>query len=133
MSLPPIIYPAKRRVHHKRRSVSAAPAPVGHLNVTDVEAVFENDELFVRVWFDTTEENPLGDISAADALKWTARFDGVRYFGLYLVPDAFNKLTVYYGPDLSDEGADEISYTNAPSDISDSIGRALAAFTRPLS
>jgi hypothetical protein len=79
--------------------------------------------------FNTTEENPLSDISAADPAKWNARYAGVRYVGNSLMNYGFNLIYVVMGAPSDDAGANEVNYTNAPSDISDALGRQLPAFS----
>ena len=85
-------------------------------------------QLQMNVVFDTTFENPLNDPSAADPVKWTARFEGMRYTGSSIFFIQWDTLFLVMDPTGAEAGADVLSYANAPSDISDSLGRFLAAF-----
>ena len=100
------------------------------LEFTDVE--FVGDDRFITVVVDTTAENPLEDVSGADPGKWSARFGGQVYPAVEMGMVDFDRFEIhFYGP-TPQAGADQVSYSNAPSDISDSLGRQLAAFTMPL-
>jgi len=127
MKVPPSVIPAKPRVRRKRhRDESAAPAALSVVRVEEVE-VFAG-QLQMNVVFDTTFENPINDPSAADPAKWTARFAGTRYMGVLLAPVVADSIFVLLDPAGAEAGADVLNYANAPSDISDSLGRFLAAF-----
>jgi hypothetical protein len=82
----------------------------------------------VRLVFNTTAEAPLASVDAADPTKWTCRFDGVSYGGSALVNFNDTTLSVLFGVIGPQAGADVINYANDPSDISDTLGRQLAAF-----
>jgi hypothetical protein len=128
-----MIIPAPPLVVRKRRGrpgkrIPPSP-PVVALALVSVEVEqFDGADGFVRLVFDTTAENPLGDVSAAAAAKWTARYDGVTYEGIELANDTFNSLTLHLLGGPPEAGPDVIGYSNAPSDVGDGLGRQLAAF-----
>jgi hypothetical protein len=84
------------------------------------------------VTFDTTEANPLGDISGASPAKWSVRIGGMRYAGAVIEMGDFQQIYVGFGSPVVEAGTDELSYTNSPSDIADTLGRQLAAFVMEL-
>ena len=83
----------------------------------------------MNVLFNTTSANPINDPSAADPTKWSARFQGTRYNGVLLAAVVEDRIYLLLDPAGAEAGADVLSYANAPSDISDSSGRFLAAFS----
>ena len=121
--------PEFRRHSVRIKSVpQSAPPPAG-LSVVGVDEVeVFAGQLQMNVVFDTTFENPINDPSAADPAKWTARFAGTRYMGVLLAPVVADSIFVLLDPAGAEAGADVLNYANAPSDISDSLGRFLAAF-----
>jgi hypothetical protein len=86
-------------------------------------------QLQMNVLFNTTAENPINDPSAADPAKWTARYGGQKYTGVLLAPVIEDQIYLLLDPAGAEAGADVLSYANAPSDISDFLGRFLAAFS----
>ena len=78
--------------------------------------------------FDTTAEAPLLDAGGASAAKWSVRFEGTRYVGVTIAKTGYNVLHVTFTATGPEAGIDVCGYTNAPSDISDALGRQLAAF-----
>lgn len=103
--------------------------PVGALTVLSVgDIAYDVDFMYVTAVFDTTGLSPLSSVGAAAAGKWNARYDGKRFEGYSLALLAFNQIRI--GLSLADDepGSDELNYTNAPSDISDVLGRQLGAF-----
>src|SRR4051812_1062185 len=113
-----LIIPPIKPYRRPARATFGAPSP-GQLSILSTEAVYENDELFVRLYVNTTPENPINDLSSADGSKWSARFEGFRHQGAFLVGDEYNRVTVYFTPVEPSAGENEISYTNAPSDVGD--------------
>ncbi|MFG0328779.1 MAG: hypothetical protein ACF8PN_02665 [Phycisphaerales bacterium] len=81
------------------------------------------------VVFNTIPEYPLSDVSGADPVKWSARIANRRYEAVSLSNGAYDRLHIVWTFQAAEIGANEISYSNAPSDISDELGRELAAFT----
>jgi hypothetical protein len=89
-------------------------------------------EANVFLVFNTTIANSLLDPSTADPAKWTCRIAGIAYVGALLELVNFDVLRVFFLETGMDAGADEVSYSNAPSDVGDASGRMLAAFVRAL-
>ena len=118
---------------HRRRARTKLPttaAPVAGLTVVGVEGVeIFGGQLQINVIFDTTFENPINDPSGADPAKWTARFGGQKYTGVLLAAVVEDRIYLLLDPAGAEAGADVLNYANAPSDISDSSGRFLAAFS----
>ena len=119
MLLPPI-------PQFRRRRGGSARAALALVSVV-VESA-DGADAHLRLVFNTTADNPLGDVSAAVATKWTARYDGVAYEGFALSNDTFNSLLLHLLGDSPEAGPDVLNYSNAPSDVSDALGRQLAAF-----
>ena len=127
MPLPPIIFPAKRRVHRKRKS--AARSEPG-LMLTDTTGPWEvgSQDIEIGLLFDVTEESPLASVVGADAAKWWARWQGKRYRGYSIANSDFNLLLVQMSPEMDEDGDAIVNYENNPSDVADVNGRQLAAF-----
>jgi hypothetical protein len=120
--------PVKRRMRRKRRvAESTAPATLTVVSAT-AEQTGGGIEAAAYVTFDCTEENPLGDLSAAAVGKWSLRLSGQRFAGAQIDVVDFQQIYVGFGSPVAEAGADELSYTNSPSDIADVLGRQLAAF-----
>jgi hypothetical protein len=106
------------------------PDPPAALSVVSVEIVSEDPtDLHLKVFFNTTEEEPLVYSEEFLPGKWTARRNDVRFHGGNVTWFDFNCLEVALQNFEADAGEDELNYSNAPSDVSDSLGRMLAAFT----
>jgi hypothetical protein len=133
MSSPSFIL-AKLRHRRKRRTVASKPTPPTTLAVVSAwaEQTGGGIEAAAFVSFDTTEANPLGDISGASPAKWSVRIGGTRYAGAVIEMGDFQQIYVGFGSPIAEAGADELSYSNAPSDIADTLGRVLEAFVREL-
>ena len=91
---------------------------------------FDADIIRVNVVFDTTAAEPLAGVGGAAPAKWTARYQGLGFAGILIALENFDTLQITLSSTEAEAeaGADVISYANAPSDISDSLGRFLAAF-----
>ncbi|MEO7156940.1 MAG: hypothetical protein ABI039_05220, partial [Vicinamibacterales bacterium] len=74
-------------------------------------------------------EAPLNAVTSADPAKWLARYDGKTFAGVAIEAVDFQKLRIGLSQVGEEAGADELSYTNAPSDIGDDLGRMLAALS----
>ena len=85
-------------------------------------------DLLLRVFFNTTEAAPLVEGEGFDAAKWTARRNNLRFNAGNVAWFDFNCIEVALQQVEANEGEDELSYSNAPSDIADTLGRQLAAF-----
>lgn len=122
-----LIIPAPE--YRRRRDRPRRRPPVGALALVAVEVdFFDGADGEVRLFFNTSADNPLADITAAAPVKWTARFGGVAYTGDTLSRVAFNRIDLHLLGGAADAGPDVINYSNAPSDIADAQGRQLAAF-----
>ena len=117
--------------HRRRRSArpEAATTPaLAVVGVIDVSVIGPGGELEMTVAFNTTASDALNDPSAADPAKWTARYQGQKYVGSLIAAVDFEALYLQLSPTGAEAGPDVLGYANAPSDISDSLGRQLAAF-----
>ena len=79
--------------------------------------------------FNTSAAEPIDDPLTADPGKWTARYQGQTYVGSLIAQVDFEMLYLQLSPAGAEAGADVLGYANAPSDIADSLGRQLAAFS----
>jgi hypothetical protein len=116
---------SRRRRRRNNTDTVAAPA-LAVVGVNDVSVI--GPELEMNVLFNTTGSEPLNDPSAADPAKWTARYQGQKYVGSLIGAVDFEFLYLQLSPAGPEAGPDVLSYANAPSDISDALGRQLAAF-----
>jgi hypothetical protein len=126
----PTFLPARPRVRRKRRRApGAAPPPAAALMLVGVTGLSViGPEIEMNLVFNTTEAQPLSSVNAADPAKWTARYQGQRYVGSLLGDVQFDTAYLQLTPAGPEAGADVLSYANAPSDVSDSLGRFLGAF-----
>ena len=119
----------RNRDFRRRRAVPVPPPPPA-LSVVAVDGIaVVGADLEMNVIFDVTPENPLADVSGAEANKWSARYQGTRYAGGIVAGILFDTLFLQLTAVGPESGADELSYANAPSDIADTLGRQLAAFS----
>ena len=119
---------AKKRVHRKRNDAGTMPAPVA-LSVVSVNIVSEDPtDIRLHVFFNTTEDQPLVYSEEYMPGKWRVRRSNVRFNGGNVIWTAYNCLDIALQNSEPDEGADGLDYSNAPSDVSDTLGRFLAAF-----
>jgi hypothetical protein len=76
----PLIHPPRRRGRAKAPArTPAPPAPLAVIGVNSVSVL--GPEIEMNVVFNSTPQDPLNDPSAADATKWTARYQGQKYVG----------------------------------------------------
>jgi hypothetical protein len=132
MKTPPLFDLAKVRHRRKRRAVGSPPPPPppAGLTLLAVDAlVVIGPELEMNLVFDVTGADVLNDVSAADPTKWTARYQGEKYVGSILGNVVADTLYLQMTPAGAEAGPDVLSYANAPSDVGDSAGRQLAAFS----
>jgi hypothetical protein len=128
---PPQQYPRRRA--RSRRATAGPTPPTGLIVVAaTAEQTGGGIEAAAFVTFDCTEANPLADVSGASQAKWSVRIGGMRYAGAAIEAGDFNQIYVGFGSPVAEAGADELSYSNAPSDIADVLGRQLEAFVREL-
>jgi len=102
--------------------------------VVGVEGVgYDEPVLSVTLVFDTTAAEPLV-AGTLDPAKWSAVWQGAGGFsGLAADVVAFDRIALQLQGPAGPGGASSVSYSNAPSDVSDTLGRMLAAFSdRPL-
>ena len=117
----------KRRGRSKAAKATPTPPPAA-LEIVGIEDLSVVDEtLTVTIVFNTTEENPINDVGGADPEKFSARYLNLRYGGITMSKLAYNQLQINMIGPGGDDGGNEIRYTNAPSDISDALGRELPA------
>ena len=130
MNISPTFIPANARVRRKRRVIAppAPPAPPA-LTLTGVDALTViGAEIEMNLIFDVAGTDVLNDVSGADPAKWTARYQGQKYVGSILTNVAPDTLYLQMIPAGAEAGPDVLNYANAPSDVSDLLGRTLAAF-----
>ena len=126
MLLPaPPLYPRKRKPKAKPPT---RVAPVG-LQVIGVEnVVYDEPLLTFTLVFNTTEEAPLV-AETPDPAKWSAVYQGGGLFCESVSFAGFDRLDFQMNGTPGPGGASNVSYSNDPSDIADSLGRQLAAFS----
>ena len=122
----PIIF-RKRRANLTRVRPSSPPPPALALVAVDALVVI-GPEIEMNLVFNVTGADSMSDVSGAAPTKWSARYQGTRYTGSLIGNVILDTLYLQMIPIGPEAGADELSYSNAPSDISDSLGRFLAAF-----
>jgi hypothetical protein len=124
---PPEFIPIKRRAHRRRRGASTSPAPAT-LEVVGVENVFYDEPVLTfTVVFNTTADAPLVE-GVLDPEKWSGVYQGGEMTGLTADYAGFDRILVSLQGAAGAGGASSVSYANDPSDVSDSLGRQLAAF-----
>ena len=134
MTIPPTKYPRRRRHRFKSRAAQPTPPPPEPLVLQSIASTsFGSEGGNVQVVFDTTPEAPLADASSADPQKWTVRYGEMTFEGSALEVVAYNRIDITFIRVGSATGADVLNYAADPSDIADTSGRQLAAFSdRPL-
>jgi len=95
------------------------------VSVVDVQPI--DDTLEIVVQFNTTPANPLGNLSATNPAKWSARWDGQRWSGVEIHSLTYQTVRFIFNSAVPQAGANEVAYTNAPSDFTDSQGHLLPA------
>jgi len=117
----------RKRQKRNPRPTSAAPKPavltVMRVTLTPIESGIE-----AVLRFNTTEADPLDNVSAANPAKWTARYGGTRYVGIAMATLAYNDLFILLESAEEQAGTPLIAYAANPSDIADALDRALGAF-----
>jgi hypothetical protein len=112
----------------RKRAKNATPTPTP-LQVVGVENVnYDEPVLSFTLVFNTTAEEPLV-ADALDAAKWSAVYQGGGgFFCESASVGAFDRVDLMFSGTPGPGGASTVSYSNDPSDVSDSLGRQLAAF-----
>src|SRR5687767_9608720 len=88
----PLLPFLRRRL--RRTSPATPPAALAVVSIASVTPGV--DELTGRVAFNTTAGAPLGDVGAADATKWTARYGDNLYDGAALTLVAYDRIDVQF-------------------------------------
>jgi hypothetical protein len=104
------------------------PPPAALLLVSVDALAVIGPEIEMNLLFDVAPTDTLDDVSGADPTKWTARYQGQTYVGSFLTNVVADTLYLQMTPTGAAAGPDVLNYANAPSDVSDSTGRQLAAF-----
>ena len=126
---PRVKHPSRRRRRRRRNEAAATPPPPAGLALVAIEGLaIIGPELEMNLQFDVAGTDLLNDVSAADPAKWTARYQGQTFVGSILQNIAPDMLYLQMQPAGAQAGPDVLNYANAPSDVSDSLGRQLAAF-----
>ena len=126
--IPPPKYPRKHgRILEARATVPPTPAV---LTIASVEVGdFDGPSGHVIVYFASPSgaslNNPVD--GGADPAKWTVLFNGTIYQGEEFVFDGGVSLQIFFHDYGSGSGANWISYSADPSDISDTSGAFLGA------
>lgn len=137
LKIPPPKYPRRRKRELKKPAAvppppPPPPPPPGPLEVVDVVDITPSEgALSLRCVFNTSEDDWLVN-AEFDYNKWACRYGNVRYVGSGVTLDDFNQISVFFSEEEAESGFDELVYTNDPSDIVDTLGRELAAFSRAL-
>jgi hypothetical protein len=112
----------------KRAPVESTPTPTP-LQVIGVEnVVYDEPLLTFALVFNTTEDAPLV-VETPDPSKWSAVYQGGGFFCESVAFGGFDRLDLQINGTPGPGGARNVSYSNDPSDISDTLGRQLAAFS----
>jgi len=113
----------------RRRTNRSAGAGPTTLQVIGVENVgYEEPLLTFTLVFNTTADEPLV-IGTPDPAKWSAVYQGGGVACESVSLSAFDRIDVTLNGTAGPGGASSVSYSNDPSDIADSLGRQLAAFS----
>jgi hypothetical protein len=129
--LTPSIPQFRRRTGRtKTAAPTPTPPPAAGLALSAVlNVTFDGTDATCDLVFNTTVADPLSSVAGADPNKWTARLGGELYLGQEITNVAFDRLHLVLQIVQPEAGPDVINYANAPSDISDALGRGLAAFS----
>jgi hypothetical protein len=127
MLLPaPPLYPRKRKP--KVTPTTPAPTPAT-LQVVGVEnLVYDEPMLTFTLVLNTSEDDPLV-ADPLDAEKWSGTYEGGAMTPYSADVVAFDRITVTLQGLAGGGGASSVSYAADPSDVSDTSGRELAAFS----
>jgi hypothetical protein len=107
--------------------VQSPPTPVG-LQVVGVENVnYDEPVLTFTLIVNTTADEPLvgGEL---DSAKWSAVYQGGGFQCEMASVGSFDRVDLMFSGTPGPGGASSVSYSNDPSDVSDTSGRQLAAF-----
>ena len=119
----------KRRSQKLRPWNPPPPPPPAALAVVEViDLNYGGDVLSFTVVFNTTAAQPLVDPIGAEPSKWTARYSGALFEASSLLLVQYDRIEVGMEVMSGQAGANVLNYSNAPSDIGDTLGRMLSAF-----
>jgi hypothetical protein len=121
----PIKY-RKPRANLMRIGPKSAPAMLQVIGVENVG--YDEPVLTFTLVFNTTEDAPL----VADTLdpeKWSGTWQGGGLGGFTAEIASFDRINISLQGLAGPGGASTVSYSNDPSDVSDTNGRQLAAFS----
>jgi hypothetical protein len=122
-----VIVPPKAFLR-RRAPRAGATAAMPALAVVAVEnVVYDEPLLSVTLVFNTTAEVPLV-ADPLDAEKWAGTYEGGAMTSYAADVVAFDRITVTLQGLPGAGGASTVSFAAAPSDVSDTSGRKLAAF-----
>ena len=98
------------------------------LEVIGVEAVgYDEPVLSFTLVFNTTAEEPLV-ADPLDPAKWSGAWQGGGMAPLTAEVVAFDRIAITLQGTAGPAGTSSVSYAAGPSDVSDTLGRQLAAF-----
>ena len=117
-----------REVSFRRARFPLASPPVPLQVVEVVDLNYGGDVLSLVAVFNTTPAQPLVDPAAALPSKWTARYSGALFEASSLILVQYDRIEIGMEVMTGQAGANVLNYSNAPSDIGDTLGRMLAAF-----
>ena len=129
MDITPSIQLGRPQRRRKRRAVGSQPTPAPLLLASVADVQVFGGQLQMNLNFNTPDDDPMSDPVGADPTKWTARYQGQTWVGTSVSFVFLNTLFLLMDPVGAEAGADVLNYSNAPSDISDTLGRFLGAFT----
>ena len=118
-----------RRRRGRLRAPAAAPAPPALAVTGVIDLNFGGDILSFTLVFNTTPAQQLEDPIGASPAKWTARYSNQLFEADTLILVQYDQIQVGMILTASEAGANVLNYSNAPSDISDALGRQLGAFS----
>jgi hypothetical protein len=127
MLLPaPPLYPRKRKPKPGAKKFTPTPAT---LQVIGVENVFYDEPLLsFTLVLNTTAENPLV-VDTLDPEKWSATYQGGAFTSYSAEVVAVDRISVTVEGTAGGGGPNTVAYAADPSDVSDTSGRQLAAFS----
>ena len=124
----PIQFPRRPRGRRGKQPPPPPPPALSLVRVEYLSVIGADLEMNLIFNVDEIAGDFLADVSAADPAKWSARYQGQKYVGAVLSNVLPDTLYLSMASSGAEAGADVLNYANAPSDVSDSLGRFLAAF-----
>jgi hypothetical protein len=127
MLLPaPPLYPRKRKPKVKATKRNVTPAALQVIGVENVN--YDEPVLTFTLVLNTTEDAPLvaGEL---DPDKWSGVYQGGAMASFTAEIAGFDRILISLQGTAGAGGASTVSYAADPSDVSDTSGRQLAAFS----